>query len=220
MSRDPRRGASGVGPAPGVPREGAGPPHSRLGCHAAGGGGSGSEPRTRFTEEGFLEVVQGKWGPGPRVFPPEFPLSEVATKRSGHTLSRSFCPSLRGKSLVYCTVGRGGSGRCVFTVAFSPPLDASGKARRRGNGFSGSLRPGGLSAGELASRDERFDDVLVWGQSVLSPWVSSFALKVRFSSLPDGAEGKRRAFWETFLFFGWRVEATSGTMLPPASSLN
>lgn len=39
-------------------------------------------------------------------------------------------PCGRGKSLVYCTVGRGGSGRCVFTVAFSPPLDASGKARR------------------------------------------------------------------------------------------
>lgn len=56
LSRDPRleapRRASGVGRAPGVLREGAGPPRSRLACHAAGGGGSGSGPRARLTAGG------------------------------------------------------------------------------------------------------------------------------------------------------------------------
>lgn len=74
LSRDPRleapRRASGVGRAPGVLREGAGPPRSRLACHAAGGGGSGSGPRARLTDEG------GGLGSGPTVLrtgPEAFP---------------------------------------------------------------------------------------------------------------------------------------------------
>lgn len=74
LSRDPRleapRRASGVGRAPGVPREGAGPSRSRLTCHAAGGGGSGSGPRARLTAVGGglgsdLTVLRT----GPEAFP-------------------------------------------------------------------------------------------------------------------------------------------------------
>lgn len=42
---------------PGVPREGAGPPGSRLGCHAAAGGGSGAGPRARLTAVGASNGV-------------------------------------------------------------------------------------------------------------------------------------------------------------------
>lgn len=88
LSRDPPpaapRRSSGVGLAPGVPREGAGPPRSRLACHAAGGGGFGSGPRARLTARG------GGLGGGPtdlgtgRGFSRlNFPPWEVGTERNG-----------------------------------------------------------------------------------------------------------------------------------------
>lgn len=98
------RAASSVGLAAWVPREGAGPLGSRLGCHAAGGGGLGSGLRPRLTVV-CGGIVPRTWGPSPRVFPPKFTLSAVGTERTaarGHTLSRSFCPFLRGKRRVSC----------------------------------------------------------------------------------------------------------------------
>lgn len=94
LSRDPSleapRRASGLGLAPGVPREGAGPPRSRLACHAGGGGGLGQlngwgwsnglgDPARGFSRLNFLSrrwLLKG-------------------TAARGHTFSRSFCSFLR-----------------------------------------------------------------------------------------------------------------------------
>lgn len=83
-----------------VLRDGARLPHSRLGCHAAGNGGSESGPRA------FLMVVMGDpWGlfkgfeDWARAFSCLIILFEARTQRS--SLSRIFCLFLRGKCLVY-----------------------------------------------------------------------------------------------------------------------
>lgn len=77
LLRDPRLetrwSASGVGPAPrGGSSEGAETPVPASGATRPGAVAPerGCAPASR--KEGFLEVIQGKWGAGPGVFPPKF----------------------------------------------------------------------------------------------------------------------------------------------------
>lgn len=87
-----------------VPRDGARLTHSRLGGHAAGDGGSASGPRA------CLPVVMGDpsgsfKGFGDRA--PAFSCLNILRRELkgaadlGHIPSRTFCPFLRGKRLVY-----------------------------------------------------------------------------------------------------------------------